>query len=278
MSNFTFCFLLSVYGKEESSNLEECLSSIFSQTIQPDEVLIIVEGEISSDLRNVLNKYIQIKKNYTIHFLPGQIGPLGYGLPSCLNYGISVAKSDYIIRIDSDDINSSIRLEATKNFLNQNPKIKLLGSNICEYSEDFSKKLKIRKVPESHSDIVRYSRWRNPFNGPSVVFDRLEAIKLGGYPLVASNEDFCLWALFIRFGLLTHNLQESLVFMRAGSSIIKRRSSIRYIFGEWQSLRYLFGIGHFNLLEYVSHFLIRTFIRILPHRVIALIYTNFLRE
>lgn len=278
MSDFTFCFLLSVYANETSSNLEDCLSSIFSQTLRPDEVVVVVEGEISSEVKSVLNKYAQILKNFNICNLPKQFGPMDYGLPSCLNYGISISRSDYIVRIDSDDINSPTRLEVIKKFINQNPSVKLLGSSICEYSENFSKKLKMRAVPEFHNDILRYSAWRNPFNGPSVAFDRLAAVKLGGYPQVASNEDFCLWASFIKFNLLTYNIQEPLVFMRAGASIIRRRSSFRYIFGEWQSLRYLFGISHFTFTQYIFHIFFRTFIRILPKSIINSVYVNFLRK
>ena len=83
---------------------------------------------------------------------------------------------------------------------------------------------------------------------------------------------------FLKFGLETHNLQENLVKMRAGSEIIKRRSSKRYIFGEWQSLRFLFGIGHFNYLLFVFHFISRTSVRIFPFKIIKFLYTKLLRK
>ena len=135
-----------------------------------------------------------------------------------------------------------------------------------------------RVVPEKHEDIVKFSKFRSPFNGPAAFFRREEAIMLGGYPLVASNEDYCFWVKFLKHGLITQNIQENLVKMRAGKEIIKRRSSKRYILGEWQSTRFLYGIGHYNFLLLMIHLCLKTALRLLPVSLMQIIYNKLFRK
>jgi glycosyltransferase involved in cell wall biosynthesis len=278
MNNYTFGFLLSVYKNDNPSYIDQCLSSIANQTLPADETIIVVEGDIKIELKNIISNYSDKIKKLKVFFIEQQKGPLNYGLPSSLNYGLANSDVDYIVRIDSDDINCSSRIEETSNFLKKNPEIKLLGSNVEEYDETMLIKQNQRSVPEKHIDILKFSKFRNPFNGPAVTFDRLTAIKLGGYPQVASNEDYCLWVSFLKYDFPTYNLQKNLVKMRGDIGIIKRRSSLRYVKGEWQAMRYMFGIGYFSFLLYIFHIVSKTFIRLLlPTNLISKLYSKFFR-
>ena len=278
MHNLKLGFLLSIYKNDSVTVVDECLNSIYLQSKKSDEVIIVIEGKIDDEMEKLLNSYQKKIKNFIQAKMDNVPGPLNYGLPACLNYGISISSSDYILRIDSDDINHLERVEKTYNFLLKNSDVKLGSSNIIEYDETMRKKKKKRAVPELNKDIIRFSKFRNPFNGPAVFFNRKIAIQLGGYPLVASNEDYCFWVSFIKYGYKCYNFQENLVKMRAGSGIIKRRSSTRYMLGEWQSLRYLYGISHFTFFQFIAHFFTRTLIRLLPTKNISFIYNKFLRK
>ena len=277
MHKYTFGFLLSVYKNDTSTYVDQCLDSIANQTVLANETIIVVEGGINIDLKNVISSYSNKIQGLAVYYIEEQKGPLNFGLPSCLNYGIAKTNVDYIVRIDSDDINRNDRIEKTSEFLTKKPHIKLLGSNIEEYDEEMLIKQNQRSVPENHKDILKYSKFRNPFNGPAVTFDRLTAIKLGGYPQVASNEDYCLWVSFLKYDFPTHNLQENLVKMRAGRGIIKRRSSFRYMKGEWQSIRFIFGIGYFSFSFFLFHIITRTLVRIMPFNIISMVYSKLLR-
>jgi len=278
MNKYKFGFLLSVYKNDNPYYLDQCLDSIAKQTIAADETIIVVEGEIKIELKNIIFNYSDKIQQLKVFFIENQKGPLNYGLPSSLNYGLANTEVDYIVRIDSDDINCISRIEETSNFLIKNPEIKLLGSNIEEYDEEMLIKQGQRRVPEYHIEILKYSKFRNPFNGPAVTFHRLTAIKLGCYPQVASNEDYCLWVSFLKYNFLTHNLQQNLVKMRAGKGIIGRRSSNRYMKGEWQSIRFIFGIGYFSFSLFLFHLFTRTLVRLLPVNLISKIYSKFLRK
>ncbi|MDB0022463.1 glycosyltransferase [Flavobacteriaceae bacterium] len=278
MSKISYGFLIPIYKNDKPNIVYQALESVFNQTHLPNEVIVVIEGEISKSLLEVINSFKNKKINYRKLKIEKQIGPLGFGLPASLNLGIINSQSDYIVRLDSDDISINTRLEIINSYLQNNRKIELLGSNIIEYDENLETKLKERVVPEQANDIFKKGKFLNPFNGPSVVFKRTTALKLGGYPLVGSNEDYCLWASFMKYKLPCYNIQQNLVKMRAGDEIIKRRNSIRYIKGEIQSMKYLYGIEYFNIFNFIFQLTGRILIRVLlPTKILKKVYFKYLR-
>jgi glycosyltransferase involved in cell wall biosynthesis len=270
--------LLTVYTKSNGAYLDECFNSIYNQTYLPNEILLIQEGEISSETRDVIEKWkLKFKNIFTHKIIDFQNGPMGFGLPSSLNYGIKEAKFDYIIRMDTDDICDKSRIEKQLKFADNNPEIDLFGSHIIEFDEDLKFETGSRKVPLTQRSIVKSSKFKNPFNGPAVVFKKQVALELGGYPIVASNEDYCFWALFIINNKKLQNLDEYLVNMRGGDGIIDRRSSKRYRKGELMSLMYLRKIGFFNSYEYYAHVFFKTIFRNMPFIFIKQFYNKLLR-
>lgn len=270
--------LLTVYSRSNAEYLDECLKSIFEQTYLPNEILLIQEGEITIETELVIQKW---KKNFkdlfTHKIIPFQDGPLGFGLPSSLNIGIKESKFEYIIRMDTDDICDKKRVEKQLLFADNNPEIDLFGSHIIEFDEDLKVETGRRQVPTSQNSIVKHSKFKNPFNGPTVVFKKEVAIELGGYPIVASNEDYCFWALFIKNNKNLQNQNEYLVKMRGGDGIIDRRSSKRYRKGELMSLKYLRDIKFFNTYEYYAHVILKTIFRNMPFVFVKQFYNKILR-
>ena len=105
MNNYKFGFLLSVYKNDNSSYVDQCLNSIANQTVLAHQTIIVVEGDINIDIKNVISSYLDKIQALKVYFIEEQKGPLNYGLPSCLNFGLANTNVDYIVRIDSDDIN-----------------------------------------------------------------------------------------------------------------------------------------------------------------------------
>ena len=270
--------LLTVYSKSSGKFLDECFKSIYDQTHLPNEVLLIQEGEIASETHDVIEKWkLKFKDIFTHKIIDFQNGPMGFGLPSSLNYGIKEAKFEYIIRMDTDDICDKTRIEKQLIFADNNPEIDLFGSHIIEFDEELKVETGRRQVPLLHNNIIKSSKFKNPFNGPAVVFKKDVALELGGYPIVASNEDYCFWALFIKKNRKLKNQDEYLVNMRGGDAIIDRRSSKRYRKGELMSLQYLRNIGFFNSYEYYAHVILKTIIRNMPFIFVKQFYNKILR-
>jgi glycosyltransferase involved in cell wall biosynthesis len=259
--------LIPVYKNDSLLYLSIAVESMLNQTRPFDEILLVVEGKVNNEIEKYLtslNNPVQVLR------IENQKGPLNFGLPATLNFGIKNATGDYIVRLDSDDYSVPERLEKVDAFLNKHASVNLLSSWVDEYDEDLDVLISTRRVPLLDREIRKKGKWKNPFNGPAAVFKRETALGLGGYPIVASNEDFCFWAEFIINGNTVGNIAEPLVKMRTGRSMIPRRKSKRYRMGTIQSNAYLYSIGYFGLQHLVWHSVINSILRRLPTRVFYL--------
>ena len=60
-----FTVLLSLYNRESKHNLFDCLESIKSNTIKPEQIVIVYDGPISEELDSIVTgfiKYLPIEK------------------------------------------------------------------------------------------------------------------------------------------------------------------------------------------------------------------------
>lgn len=94
--------IMSVYNVEKY--LDECLQSIFNQTYKDIELIIINDGSTDGSL-DIINKYR--KKYSNIVYIEQE----NKGLSEARNLGLSIAKGDYILYIDSDDYIDSNMLQ-----------------------------------------------------------------------------------------------------------------------------------------------------------------------
>lgn len=93
---------MSVYNVE--NYLDECLQSIFDQTYKDMEIIIVNDGSTDGSL-DIINKYR--KKYSNIVYIEQE----NKGLSEARNLGLSIAKGDYILYIDSDDYIDSNMLQ-----------------------------------------------------------------------------------------------------------------------------------------------------------------------
>lgn len=48
--------LISIYYKENKNYLSQALDSILTQTVRPDEVILVKDGELTEELDNVIEE------------------------------------------------------------------------------------------------------------------------------------------------------------------------------------------------------------------------------
>jgi glycosyltransferase involved in cell wall biosynthesis len=274
MPQFTTSVLMSLFYKENPVYLDASLGSIYKQTVQPTEIILVCEGEIKGELELVLNKWLE---QFTSSVLKIIDAGNAKGLPACLNVGLHLATGDYIIRFDTDDYCCENRIEKQLNFFKNNLDVVLLSATMEEYDNSLNELLAIRKVPLIHDDILKYAQWRNPFNHPSIAYKREVALKLGGYPLVGSNEDYAFFCNFLVHKYKTANLEEVIVKARAGKELAKRRSGKKYLQGEIECLQYIHKIGFYSTPRYYFHLIAKKIIRNLPSFLVGGIYKKLLR-
>src|SRR5699024_4280556 len=79
--------------------------------------------------------------------------------------------------------------------------------------------------PIKHEDIMKFSRRRNPFNHPTVMYKRSEVLKMGGYGNYRRNQDLDLFVRMLNTGHKAMNINQGLVLFRANEDKLKRRKS-----------------------------------------------------
>ncbi|QQU41257.1 glycosyltransferase [Morganella morganii] len=263
-----FSVVLSVYHKEKPDFLEKSLISIIENTKRPTEIIIIKDGPLTSVLNNVIKKWIS-KYPYIIKSVSLATNQ---GLGNALNEGLKHCSNEWIFRMDTDDICLPDRFEKQIAYIQENPHVSLVGGNTEEFSEDMMISNGQRNVASEHNDIVKLAKKRNPFNHMSVAFKKSAVLAVGGYQHHLYMEDYNLWLRMIAAGYKTHNLQDILVNVRAGSSMVSRRRGLTYIKSEFQLAKLKIKSKIDSPLSATIIFFMRSIPRILPTSLLNVIY------
>lgn len=57
MNKVKFSVLLSIYYKEKPEYFSECMESIYSQTVLPDEIVLVEDGRLTEELYEAIRDY-----------------------------------------------------------------------------------------------------------------------------------------------------------------------------------------------------------------------------
>lgn len=274
----SFSVLISVYHKENPDFLELALKSVVEQTLKPSEIVIVKDGPLTTDLEAVLLNY---KINYPDLFTFISL-PENKGLGNALSIGLLKCQFERVARMDTDDICSLDRFEKQVGFMNLYPEVDVVGTSIEEF-RNVPGDLKVsRSLPNLQSEIISFSKLRNPLNHPTVMYKKSKVIEAGNY-----NSDFLFledYSLFIRMlnnGAEIRNLNDRLLHFRVGSSpleMIKRRSGWNYAKTEWRFASNIRRIQYFSFGEWLKYVLVRIPVKLMPNRLILFLYTKFLRR
>jgi glycosyltransferase involved in cell wall biosynthesis len=266
---------MSLFWKENPIFLDTALDSLHKQTLPANEIILVVEGILPDSLLQIVNKWKDIFTSDVLKLIDAENA---HGLPACLNLGLLLAKGNIIIRFDTDDWCYPNRIEEQVKFFQYNQDISIISASMEEYDDELKNRIAYRKVPQTHNEIYKYAKWRNPFNHPSVAYKKDVAIKLGGYPLVGANEDYAFFCNFLVHGYKAANLKNALVKARTGIGLAKRRSGKKYIKGEIECLKYIYSIKFYSLPLFYLHLALKRIIRNLPIFMVKRIYHFFLRD
>lgn len=108
--------LMSVYGKELPSNLNDSLSSVWSaQAVKPDQIVLVKDGPLNSRLDGVIDEWRQeLGEVLTVVDLTANVG-----LGAALNEGLRYCKYELVARMDTDDIAMPVRFEKQIEFMQE---------------------------------------------------------------------------------------------------------------------------------------------------------------
>ena len=255
---------MSIYANEKPEYVDACLESILGQTLLPTQIVIVEDGPITVELKDILDKY---QKSLNILRVP--IEKHG-GLAKALNKGLNFCDYDLIARMDADDVCESYRFEKQYYFLEKRPEIAALSAGLTEYNEDMTKIVKQKFLPTDHEDLIKFSKFRSPLNHPAVMFRKKSILSVGGYPEFFP-EDYFLWIKLISNGFKIANLNESLIKMRVGNAVSDRRDW-KFLLGELKALSYMRQHRMVNFIEYLLIFCLRLVLRLSPKRLRRFFY------
>ena len=202
--NVSISIIMATYF-EDKLRLKKSISSILEQNFRDYELIIITEPD---DMNlDYLHKIEYVNSNVTL-----VINDKNDGLAKSLNSGIKISKGKYICRMDSDDICVTNRLQDQYNYMEDNPKIDVLGTSI--YLIDEQKKTKTyKKYPTNHQEIKNNFLFRCPIAHPSVIIKKSCFDLLGLYDENFKKcEDLELWLRFIKNGCVFKNLEQPLLY------------------------------------------------------------------
>jgi len=186
-------------GEKYVSN---AIESILNQTFNNFEFIII--DDMSDDKsREIIRDYC--KKDSRIKLF---INKKNLGLTKSLNIGISMAKGDFIVRQDDDDVSLPQRLKKQINFLKQNPEYAFCGCN----GIIIQTKKKLLNFFELE-DIKKNLIVNNCFYHPSIIIRKKIFEKFGLYDeSYLYGQDYELWCrLIYKYNLKALNLKDKLI-------------------------------------------------------------------
>jgi len=180
------------------------LTSIVEQDYQNLEIIIIDDSTKPESIK-AIDDFIFDKRLVVIRKLNKA------GLAAALNCGLELATGKYIARADADDIQRLNRIRKQVEFLEKNPQVGILGSNI-NYIDEKRGFVKERSYPASHSEILKQIHLRNPFCHSVIMIRKSVLDTIGHYnPDFKRAEDYELWFRAANKSINFSNLQEVLM-------------------------------------------------------------------
>ena len=159
-----FSVAMSVYKNDSPIYFDRALESITKQqSIKPNEIVLVVDGPVSEEIDNVIEKY----QNYNLKTIRLE---KNVGLGNALKIATENCNYNLIARMDSDDIALNNRFEQQLKIFERNPDVDICGGNISEFIDDENHIIGYRIVPQTDEELKKYAKKRCPFNHATVMF------------------------------------------------------------------------------------------------------------
>lgn len=203
--------LMTTYNN--AAYLPASIKSILNQTYKNFEFIVIDDGstdnskEVIEGFKDKRIKYHKIENS---------------GLGAALNYGLKIADTELIVRMDADDISLPHRIERQYNFISKNKNCHIVS---CWYSAfENNQLLYTIKTPQRDEDIKKKFALHSEVIHAGMLYKKDKIVSNGGYkPIVF--EDYELW-LRIKDKVSFYNLQEVLLLVRYRNDSFSRKNIV----------------------------------------------------
>jgi glycosyltransferase EpsE len=200
-----------------ASTLPEALDSLYNQTYNNFK-LILCDDASTDNTYEVAKEYV-IKYDNIILLKNEKNLKLAATLNRCLEH----ADTEYIARMDGDDISLPERFEQEITFLDNHPEYALVSCPMIYFDETGDWGVGSPKEKPTKEDF----RYNSPFaHAPCMI--RTNVLQdVGGYTvssLLTRGQDYHLWHKIYKKGYVGYNLQVPLYKMRDDKNAVARRT------------------------------------------------------
>lgn len=252
--------LMSIYARTQPAELRAALDSLVAQSLPAERIIVVIDGPVPDSLRSPIDEYPSV--------LPHPLEE-NQGLGAALAAGMEQVDTEFVARLDSDDIAFPQRFEKQVEFLRAHPDVAVVGTAVQEFDDDTFRDTgqlesslgEIRRLPEDPSG---YAKINSPLNHPSVMMRTADVREVGGYRHLPFIEDYDLWARLLAAGKQLRNMEEPLTYFRVSDAQLARRTDKKMLASEIQLQKNLASYGLVSRPRAVVNFVVRTVYRMLP--------------
>lgn len=273
MKNINFSVLFSVYKREKPEFLRSAIDSVFNQTITPNEVVIVEDGPLTTELYEVLDLYG--KKHPEIKRVPLAVNQ---GLGLALAEGIKHCSHELVARMDTDDIACNDRFELQLKEFEKNPQLDVCGSYMTEFEGDETNIVAKRRVPLTDAEIKKYQKRRDGLNHVTVMFKKSSVLAAGNYQDCPLMEDTLLWVNMFKKGATAMNIDDYLVNVRIGKDMYERRGGWAYFKKYKRARERVYDTGYISWWDYKYTLLVQFVVALIPNRIRGFVFKKLLHH
>ena len=136
-----------------------------------------------------------------------------------------------------------------------------------------------REVPLSDNDLKEFIKKRCPFNHMTVMFRKSAILEVGNYQEWFWNEDYYLWIRLAISNKKFSNLPETLVMVRTGADMYRRRGGKKYFESEKRLQKLMKKSGLIGYPRYLINVSERLVLQVLmPNWLRGIVFRKFARE
>ena len=181
------------------NHIKKTLNSVFKQTFQDFEIILIYDDELKNDLKVIETL---VKNNAKVKIIDN-LNNIGAG--ASRNTGIKNSSGSVIAFLDSDDYWEPDRLEKQLKFMQDNE----YNFTFCNYRK--KNKHKIIDVVSEKDKISYFDLLTDCNIGLSTVFVKRNLVDENLFPTLKTKEDFVAWLKITKKNEFAHNYPEFLV-------------------------------------------------------------------
>ncbi len=197
-------FIVPAYNQAEY--LEDCLESIYNQTVPVYEIIVVNDGSTDNSQ--------EIAERYMFKQFPGIESPVkvinqvNKGLSSARNTGIMAATGQFIWPIDADDILKEDALEKMTQIITQSPNVDVFAPSFTQFGKVEGDVI----IGQFGIEDLKVANRLGYFS----VIKRSTLIEMGGYSprMKWGYEDYHLWFDILNRGKNIMVIQDPMVMYR----------------------------------------------------------------